>query len=267
MVAGMDAFRRHFAGFEDSFVVIGGAACDEWFTYYQGRFRATKDIDMVLILEARRPGFFARFWDFIRAGAYRVGQRADGRSTFFRFIEPATPDYPKMIEVFSSAPIEVDVPPGQTVVPVPAGEEASSLSAILMDPDYYRFVLDQRDVVDGLPLIRPSGLIPLKARAWLDLTRRREAGDASVKQGDIDKHRSDVFRLATLLPVGETLPVPATIAEDIRSFLRAFPATSREWAAISASLASTGIRMAPTDLIGLIERFETVSKVLTAREM
>ena len=32
MVTGMETFKRHFAGFEDSFVVIGGAACDEWFT-------------------------------------------------------------------------------------------------------------------------------------------------------------------------------------------------------------------------------------------
>ena len=28
MVAGMDIFRRHFAGYEDSFVIIGGAACE-----------------------------------------------------------------------------------------------------------------------------------------------------------------------------------------------------------------------------------------------
>ncbi len=255
MVIGMDIFRRHFAGFEDAYFVIGGAACDEWFTHYQGRFRATKDIDMVLVLEARHPGFFVRFWDFIRAGAYRVGQRSDGRSTFFRFLEPATPGYPKMIEVFSSAPMEVDIPPGQTIVPIPAGEEASSLSAILMDPDYYGFVLGQRQVLNGLPVIRPPGLIALKSRAWLDLSRRRADGDASVKAGDINKHRSDVFRLATLLPVGESLSVHAVIAEDIRSFLRASPATSGEWEPILASLAATGIRMSPADLIGLIERF------------
>lgn len=255
MVAGMEIFRRHFAGYEDSFVVIGGAACQAWFTRYAGRFRATKDIDMVLVLEARHSGFFARFWDFIRAGAYRIGQRSDGRCAFFRFIDPAAPGYPSMIEVFSSAPADIEIPANQTIVPIPSGEEASSLSAILLDPDYYGFILGQREVLDGLPLIRPAGLIALKARAWLDVNRRRAAGDPSVKADDINKHRSDVFRLATLLPVGESLVVPPVIAADLRAFIQAFPAISGEWAAISASLASSGIRQASADLISLIEQF------------
>lgn len=259
MVVGMDIFRRHFAGYEDSFFIIGGAACDEWFTWYEAHFRATRDIDMVLVMEARRLDFVPRFWAFIRAGKYETGERADGRSTFFRFLDPKTPGYPKMIEVFSSAPEGMEIPSDQTIVPVPAGEEASSLSAILLEPDYYGFVLGQREVLDGLPLIRPSGLIPLKARAWLDLTRRRAAGDAAVKSGDINKHRADVFRLATLLPVGESLVVPPVIAANLRAFLQAFPANSGEWGAISASLASTGIRQAPGDLISLIEQFYGVA--------
>lgn len=261
MVTGMDTFRRHFSGFEDSFVVIGGAACDAWFTRFSGQFRATKDIDIILVLEARHPGFFARFWDFIRAGAYAVGQRGDGRCTLFRFLNPATIDYPRMIEVFSSAPTGIEVPPGQTIVHLPADEGASSLSAILLDPAYYGFVLEQREVVDGLPLIRPSGLIPLKARAWLDLTRRRNEGDTSIKGVDISKHRTDVFRLATLLPVGESLPVPAVIAQDMQSFLAAFPPTAGEWRAISASLAATGIRIPPDALIGSLRQFFGVARL------
>lgn len=255
MVVGMEVFRRHFAGFEDSFVVIGGAACDAWFTHFRGRFRATKDIDLVLVVEARHPGFFPRFWDFIRIGAYETGQRADGRCTLFRFIDPATPGFPKMIEVFASVLPGMEPPPGQTIIPIPAGEEASSLSAILLDSDYYEFVLAQRELLDGLPVIRPAGLIPLKARAWLDLTQRRSGGDTTVKADDVNKHRADIFRLATLLPVGETIPVPEIIASDIQSFLRAFPASSSDWPAILASLASTGIRIAPGDLIGLIEQY------------
>lgn len=259
MVIGMDTFRRHFAGFEDSFVVIGGAACDAWFTRFSGQFRATKDIDIVLVLEARHPGFFPRFWDFIRAGAYALGQRGDGRCTLFRFLNPATPDYPRMIEVFSSAPAGIEIPPGQTIVPIPADEGASSLSAILLDPAYYGFVLDQREVVDGLPLIRPSGLIPLKARAWLDLTQRRTDGDPTVKGDDIIKHRNDVFRLATLLPVGERLAVPAVIARDLQAFLAAFPAASGDWRAIRDALAASGIRLSPDDLIGALRQFFGVS--------
>ena len=101
MVTGMETFKRHFAGFKDSFVVIGGAACDQWFTRFGGRFRATKDIDMVLILKAVQTHFFPHFWMFIRDGGYKVGQGSDGKQTYFRFISPSAADYPRMIELFS----------------------------------------------------------------------------------------------------------------------------------------------------------------------
>lgn len=31
MVIGLDLFRERFRGFEGSFILIGGAACHEWF--------------------------------------------------------------------------------------------------------------------------------------------------------------------------------------------------------------------------------------------
>lgn len=256
MVAGMDTFRRHFAGFENAFVIIGGAACDLWFTRVGGRFRATKDIDMVLLLESAHAEFFARFWDFIRQGRYEIAQRAEsGKRTLFRFQKPAAGDYPAMIELLSTIPENVEPFPGQRIVPIPAGEDLSSLSAILMNPDYYRFILSQREVVDGLPLIRPAGLIPLKAHAWLDLTRRLEAGETSIKQDDINKHRSDVFRLGAILPVGESVALPSVIADDLRAFLGQHPATSPEWTAISQSLATTGIRIPAADLLATLHTF------------
>lgn len=252
MVTGMNVFRRHFAGFEDSFVLIGGAACDAWFTSLGARFRATKDIDMVLVLEAIQPRFFPHFWVFIRDGGYEVGQRSDGERTYFRFLSPATTGYPKMVEVFSAAPVEIHPFPGQRIVPVPAGENVSSLSAILMDSGYYGFIMGQRQVLDGLPLITLAGLIVLKARAWLDLTRRRAAGDRTVKEDDVSKHRSDVFRMAAILPVGGREDLPNAIAGDLRAFLEAFPAASPEWAAISHALAHSGTRMDPSSIIEVL---------------
>jgi hypothetical protein len=198
MVTGMDIFRRHFAGFEESFVVIGGAACEEWFTRAGGRFRATRDIDMVLVLEAKRPTFFPHFWAFIQEGQYQPGQRADGTRTFFRFLKPRTPGFPAMIELLAPAAADFQIPTGQVIVQIPLEDAISSLSAILLDPAYYAFIMTQRDAVDGLPLIKPAGLIVLKARAYLDLSTRRTAGDKTVIEQDINKHRADVFRLASL---------------------------------------------------------------------
>jgi hypothetical protein len=259
MVRGMTTFRRHFAGVEDSFVLIGGAACDEWFTRMGGKFRATKDIDMVLLLEAARPDFYAHLWAFIEAGGYEVGRRMDGRHTFFRFLNPGSSDYPVMIELLSHAP-EKGLPwTDQTIFRIPAGEDVASLSAILVDPDYYGFIIDQRDVIDGLPLIRPAGLILLKIRAWLDLTRRQTTGDKTIKGSDIEKHRNDVFRLSTLLPVGVTISLPPALDEDLRSFLATFDEASNLWFSIRQSLQSSGIRMTVPDLLGAIAMFYRVS--------
>ena len=53
MVIGMSIFQKYFAKYSDSFTILGGAACDEWFSQASLGFRATKDIDVVLILEAK----------------------------------------------------------------------------------------------------------------------------------------------------------------------------------------------------------------------
>lgn len=52
MVRGLDTFREYFKGFEEQYVLIGGAACDILFESNEGQFRATRDLDMVLIVEA-----------------------------------------------------------------------------------------------------------------------------------------------------------------------------------------------------------------------
>ena len=48
MVIGIDKFRDHFAGYEDQYALIGGAACDLIFTDAGLEFRSTKDLDVVL---------------------------------------------------------------------------------------------------------------------------------------------------------------------------------------------------------------------------
>jgi hypothetical protein len=223
-----------------------------------GRFRGTKDIDMVLILNAVQPAFVARFWEFIRDGRYAIAQRADGEKAFYRFQKPESPDYPAMIELLSTAPLKIDPVPGQTIVPIPAGEDVSSLSAILMDQEYFAFILGQRDLVDGLPLIRPAGLIALKARAWLDLSKRRADGDKTVKESDILKHRSDVFRLTAILPAGESLQPPDSIASDLTTFFASFPENSPEWTAIRQSVQSTGIGMSVVELRGVFQSYFSI---------
>jgi len=96
-------------------------------------------------------------------------------------------------------------------------EEVSSLSAILLDKDYYAFIHAGKQETDGLPVLGPAYLIPLKARAWLDLKKRREAGDA-IDEKDIKKHKNDVFRLYQIVDPGQSIGLPASIKKDLRQF-------------------------------------------------
>ena len=134
MVIGMDRFREHFRGFENAYVLIGGAACDAWMSRSGLPFRKTKDLDIVLVIEAIDPAFVARFKEFVAAGRYQVRQRQEtGRREFYRFQKPAEEGYPSMLELFSRAPADLDLGPDQQVVPVPVEASVASLSAILMD--------------------------------------------------------------------------------------------------------------------------------------
>lgn len=230
MVNGLQRFVDHFEGFEDSYVLIGGAACELWLSDRGLPFRATKDLDIVLIVEALQPEFFERFWTFIRDGRYQSHQRSDIHPVFYRFKDPALADYPYMIELLSRN--QLNLPADAHLTPIPADEEISSLSAILLDEAYYTFVRDNRIRVSGVPIVPAHGLIPLKARAWLDLTARKAAGDPNVRTDDIKKHRNDVFRLYRSLAPASRFALPPRLQTDLSEFLNRHPHDSPDWPAI-----------------------------------
>ena len=51
-------------------------------------FRATKDIDMIILLEDRYQEFAEVFWAFIKEGGYRCGWKRSDKAHFYRFTEP-----------------------------------------------------------------------------------------------------------------------------------------------------------------------------------
>ncbi len=67
MVNGIDKIKEFFVGLEDSYVIIGGTACEIHEENYAQTPRATKDIDIILVVEARTKEFVARFWAFVKA--------------------------------------------------------------------------------------------------------------------------------------------------------------------------------------------------------
>ena len=159
MVIGLERFKAHFAGLEDSYILIGGSACDVNLNALGGAFRVTKDLDIVLCIEARTNEFARAFWRFIREGGYAIAQRSSddgkGRKLFYRFQNPSEADYPKMLELLSRRPEWLELPDDIHVTPIPLSYDISSLSAILLDDDYYNFILGYRTIIDGISLITP----------------------------------------------------------------------------------------------------------------
>lgn len=218
MVVGIEKFRQHFAGHEDEYVLIGGAACDLLFTTAGLEFRATKDLDIVLCAEVVSQDFAKAFLAFVEAGGYEARQQQGGRKEFFRFHKPIDPAFPYMIELFSRQPEGLDLPADFRFTKVPVDEEVISLSAILLDNDYYAALLGSRVVIDGISLLSEALLIPFKAKAFLDLTERRMRGE-EVDRKTITKHRNDVFRLLQLLPEESRIDLAEPIRQDLRAFL------------------------------------------------
>lgn len=58
MVRGLDLFRERFRDFPDSYVLIGGTACSLAMEKVGLAFRSTKDLDIVLCVEALTTEFF-----------------------------------------------------------------------------------------------------------------------------------------------------------------------------------------------------------------
>jgi hypothetical protein len=67
MVRGLDLFRAAFRDFSAQYVLIGGTAAMLTMEDAGLDFRATKDLDVVLLVEALTPAFGAAFWAFIQA--------------------------------------------------------------------------------------------------------------------------------------------------------------------------------------------------------
>jgi hypothetical protein len=253
MVKGLNIFRDRFSNFEGSFILIGGAACDLWFDILNQTFRATQDLDLVLLVEVIDPSFVTAMRGFIAEGGYQTRQRTNGSPELYRFADPANDSFPAEIELFSRNSTGFDLAPG-VVIPVEVEPDHHSLSAILLNEDYYALIRTHHNNRGGLGVANATSLIPLKAFAWLDLTRRKAEGEA-IDSKKINKHRSDVFRLAATLP-GEPGPeLPVSIVTDLARFLQSFPADSPEWQAILAALksnpASRGIP--PATLLGAIQ--------------
>jgi hypothetical protein len=116
------------------------------------------------------------------------------------------------------------VDPTGRLTAIAVDDDLSSLSAILLDEVYYSLLTDLRVIRHGVAVVREEGLILLKAKAWLDLSGRRERGE-TVDSRVIRKHATDILRLAQLLTPNTRHSTSPAIQTDLSLFLTAVPSS------------------------------------------
>lgn len=220
MVKGFESFQEWFQGYDSQYAIIGGTACDLLMTEGGLEFRATKDIDLVLIIEAISPEFGKRFWEYVIQAGYEHRNKSTGLPQFYRFSHPKNPNYPFMIELFTRHIDSFHLANDAVLTPLPMNENISSLSAILLDDDYYELLRNGRTEVNGITVLDAGYLILFKAKAWLDLSTKKALNE-KVDSKNIRKHKNDIFRLSTLLGPNTRIAVTPKIDQDFHAFIQA----------------------------------------------
>ena len=215
MVRGLAQFKNHFTDYTDQYVLIGGAASAELMEQSGLPFRGTRDLDVVLIVEALTNEFVRAFWDFIEQGRYDVRAYSQSERKYYRFENPEDEIYPECIELFSKIPDGIRFEGHGRFTPIPIDDELSSLSAILLDANYYPLILKGRDEIDGLSCLKVEYIIILKAKAWLDLYRRK------ADSRKVNRQKNDVIRLFPLLEPGIQIEIPDAVKIDLNECLKA----------------------------------------------
>ncbi len=124
---GLDIFRTHFDGHADQFVLIGGTAATLAMEGAGLEFRATKDLDIVLHIEALKPTFGSSFWEFVEKGGYQIRETSEtGKPVLYRFQKPADAAFQFMLELFCRSPDGIRLAESSRLTPIPFEESVSS---------------------------------------------------------------------------------------------------------------------------------------------
>ena len=219
MVKSLDVFINYFKKFSQNYVIIGGTACD--FIIDEAGFypRATKDIDLILVVEALTSDFVKQFWQFVKDGRYERNESSDTERKYYRFVKPEQEEFPFQIELFSRNPDLIHIDEGIHLTPIPTPDDLSSLSAILLDEEYYSFILEHSSEVNALHRANIESLICLKAKAYLEITERIKKGSKEDSKL-LRKHKGDIFRLGAMLPEGDQCELPGSIKNDMTNFIK-----------------------------------------------
>ena len=218
MVHGIELFRKYLGKYKNQYVFIGGIACDIILDNIGVPFRMTKDFDMVLIMEALNEDFIMDFCRFIELGGYKHIKKGTQEHQFYRFEKPSDLVFPYMIELFSRKPDYLKTIDTR-LSPIYVSDDVMSLSAILLDDNYYDLLKEGSVEINGISVLRIESLVLFKIKAYLDLSKRKMFGEP-IDLKVIKKHRNDVIRLVVHIDYETKMNVSLDVMKDIHAFIQ-----------------------------------------------
>ena len=214
---------QHFSDFfqdcEDDYVIIGGIAADISLQENDISFRATKDIDIVILTNSSTK-LNTRILEYVKLGNYQSKETIHGKQ-YFRFSDPNDTIFPKIIEIFARNETHINLEDEQYTIPIVANQKAEKLSAILLDDEYFELI--RKNCIKsklGFSIINPLATICLKARAFRELSERKQSGDKTVNSNSIKKHKNDIIRMTQILDDSDQIILETQVSKDLKLILQ-----------------------------------------------
>ena len=208
---GLSHFQDYCKDFGEHYVVVGGFATIMLLDKeLQDHGKATFDIDLVL-LTTTSVEMSKKIKEYVQEGEYTIQIGDKDQYRYYRFIEPKKENFAKEIELFASNENDLNLDDNQRIIPIDPEEGLYSLSAIMLDPEYFNMIKDNVEKDLRAPCTNTQATIMLKISAFNDL---KKTGNKKWR-----KHRSDILKLSLLLTGEEKIKFVGRMKDDFDSFI------------------------------------------------
>ncbi|UVV75377.1 hypothetical protein [Pantoea agglomerans] len=207
----LDFLSDYMREFSEDYILIGGNACALHFESLGANFRATLDLDVVLIIEGESDDFFKHLNNYLLEHDY-VGKSYKGSNqggSAYRFTLPEnkrSSGCPVQIELFSRKPDYYDVskcrPGKEHIVPIETADGISNFSAILLDDSVYDFIKNSKIELKGISTVTLECLLGLKSVAWH--SNQDLYDNNKIKSYEtVLKHPADMINIVSIIDAEE----------------------------------------------------------------
>jgi len=208
---GLNHFEEYFKDFRESYVVVGGFATLMLLEkQLEGHGKVTQDIDLVLLTTASVE-MAQKIKAYVKEGEYTIQKGEKDNFSYYRFVNPKVENFAKEIELFAVNDQALLLDEEQRIIPIDPEEGLYSLSAIMLDNEYFEMIKNNIDNSNRVPCTNTLATIMLKISAFYDLKSR---GDDKWK-----KHRRDILKLVLLLTGEEQLELKGRMVGDVELFM------------------------------------------------